>query len=528
MWTLMLTAAPAAAEDPPAVSLEWRKADARVVVAAPQGEKVAADAPARLVLAFGDRALEVSGDGALLSAGVSVADLRGAAVEGTLDVSLCDLAGTTCRPTSWRLGTPGAVPGSKRGSLALDVAEPTGEDRPFGPDATADAAEAAFARAKASGKQVLLDFSAVWCPPCNQLAEEVLEAQPRVPELDGFEIAVVDVDHPSSFALKDRYGVTGYPTVVVTDPEGEERTRSLGYLNRAAFLQWLAGAATATDAAELRLSPEELAPERAAELAWIMAQRYEHEQAEVLIARAETSRATEGLVDLRLARFAERRTPADLEWLLANAPDRAMDYALASPTVAEAAPEAAHRAVAAALRQARGSDVAAALTAASELASEPEVAQLFVSGAVGAVRSVMNGDPVHDKPYLGWLAHLMEDAGDPDGAVALLEAAVPAHPDEPTVDLALAPLLSRLERHEEALASADRAVARSWGDNRLRAVAVKAEALIAAGRGEEARAFARQELEAQPAPDGELDVRTHGYRETLEELADGGGRAAKK
>jgi thioredoxin-like negative regulator of GroEL len=366
---------------------------------------------------------------------------------------------------------------------------------------------------------VLLDFSAVWCPPCNQLADEVLHADPPPAELAGFEVAIVDVDHPSSFALKSRYGVGGYPTIVVADAEGAERTRMVGYPNRDAFVGWLAGAGSSTDAADLALPASALTPERAAELAWALVQQGETERVEPLIARAEAGGAPviDG-VPLRLARLRVRHDAADLEWLLAHAPERALDYGLSAPELAEEAPDLARRAVDAALRQARGVDVAAALEAAAELAPDEATKRALYSAAIGVVRSTLTGAPDHDKPYIGWLAGLLEDAGDPDGALSLLDDALGTWPDEPTFDLVLAPMLTRLQRYDEAIASADRALSRSWGDNRLRAALAKGEALIASGARAEAVALVEAELAAQPAPDPTLAVRTHRYRAKLEAL----------
>ncbi|MEZ4240662.1 MAG: thioredoxin fold domain-containing protein [Myxococcota bacterium] len=513
MWLLTVASLAVAAEEAPAVSLVWHRGEAELVVAPPAGSKVAHEAPGHVSLTSGARWLELDADGALLEGGVSVGDVRGTSLAGELEVSLCDLAGTRCQQTRWALQVD--VPARGRGRTAVAVRVPEGPRKPFGPDATADAASAAFERAKASGKPVLLDFSAVWCPPCNQLAEEVLDA--GLPELDAYEVAVVDGDHPSSFALKDRYHVGGYPTVLVVAADGTERTRTVGFVSRDSFLGWLDGAATATDSAELELDPAELGTDRAAELAWILVQRGESERAETMVARAEASPASEDLVDLRLARLAVRPGRADLEWLLAHAPERAPDFALYAPSAN--APEVAHDAVAAALRQARGADVAVGLEVAGELAPDPATAQLFEAAAAGVVASQTTGDAVHDKPYLGWLAHALEDSGDPAAARGLLEAALPRYPDEPTVDLALAPLLLRIGDLEAAEASARRAVAASWGDNRLRAAATLAKVLKAAGKDDEARQVAQAELDAQDDPSEA--VRTHRYREALEALAGG-------
>ena len=117
---------------------------------------------------------------------------------------------------------------------------------------------------------------------------------------------------------------------------------------------------------------------------------------------------------------------------------------------------------------------------------------------------------------ISWLASELEASGDTDAAIALLVDSVARWPDEPTFDLDLAPLLSRLGRHEEALVSADRAISLAWADNRLRAVAAKADILVALGRSDEAKAIAEAELAAQPAPESEIAVRTHRYRQRLQ------------
>lgn len=507
MW--LVFAAVAVAGTPPVVRVEWRKERAIVQIEAPPDEKVAPDAPARLSLGWGDRQFALSSDGEVLGRGVAIADLRGTAVEGTLDVGLCDLSGSVCRPTSWRVS--GEIPDGRRGAVTLRVAVPEPHAPAFGPDATDSPATAAFARAQANGRAVMLDFSAVWCPPCNLLAAEVLEGEPA-PELDGYEIAVLDVDHPSSFALKDRYAVTGYPTVVVVDADGTERSRTLGYTDRDTFLGWLAGAAGSSDSADLARPVDELDPVRAAELAWAQVQAGEEERAEALLARAEAGADT---VEYHLARYLLREEPVELEWLLAHAPDRAPAYVATAVGSEDIAPALARTVVEHAMRAAEGTALAEVLSVAAELEDDAGARALHAAAA-SVVRSAMTGDPLRDKGYVSWLSHLLEASGDSDGAVALLEGAVRTWPDEPTFDLSLAPLLLRLERLDAALVSAERAVALAWGDNRLRAVTTEAEILVALGRTAEARTLAEAELAAQPAPETGLDVRTHRYRTKLE------------
>jgi thiol-disulfide isomerase/thioredoxin len=508
MWFLWTVAAHAAS--PPIVRVEWRKDQAHAEVIAPEGQKIGTEAPGKLSLSWGERIAELGADGAQLAHGIALGDLRGVALQGTLEVGLCDLAGTTCRPTSWVIS--GNVPSAKKGSVDLLVAEPPAHEHasPFG--AAAVGAEQVFARAKQSGKLVLLDFSAVWCPPCNVLADEVLHKD--LPELEGFEVAVLDVDHPSSFALKERYGVGGYPTVVVVDADGNEKSRTVGYENADTFLSWLTSTPGSTDAADLAKPPEQVDPARAAVLARRKFDERDLPAAELWLARAESTSAVS--VDYHYVRLGLKEEVADLDWLLQHAPQQAVDYVGMAASLGEKHPEKARRALDLALRQAKGIELADVLSYGATLAGEdtPE-AKSWHAGAVSVLRTHMNGDREHDKGYIGWLSYELEKSGETGEAIAVLEDAVAWWPQEPTFDLSLAPLLLRQKDLDGALASADRALSLSWGDNRLRAVALKAEVLVAAGRAAEAAELARAELAAQPAP-AETAVRTHRYRAKLE------------
>jgi thiol:disulfide interchange protein DsbD len=153
------------------------------------------------------------------------------------------------------------------GGLYLGFLEPTGRDRPAfrrfkwavgvaGIVAAALVAfrspttgvtwdaytDAAVAQAKAQGRPVVLDFSADWCVPCHELDQTTFTDRAVVEALAPFTRLKVDftrADDPLTVALRDRYAITGVPTILFLGADGAEvpRARVVGYLAAKPFLE---------------------------------------------------------------------------------------------------------------------------------------------------------------------------------------------------------------------------------------------------------------------------------------------------
>lgn len=115
-----------------------------------------------------------------------------------------------------------------------------------------------FAEARASGKPLLLYFTADWCPPCHNLEHEIFRSSLFVEGIEEDFVPVKVIDRrredgrnaPDVDALQKNTRVTSFPTLVVVRPDGIAAVRNVGYSSRGATLAFLREAVSRLESAE--------------------------------------------------------------------------------------------------------------------------------------------------------------------------------------------------------------------------------------------------------------------------------------
>ena len=128
------------------------------------------------------------------------------------------------------------VAAPKPAAAAIDRAESGIAWKQASNDADVDAA---FAQAKVESKPVFVYWGAKWCPPCNQVKATLFNRQDFIERSRAFVPVYVDGDSPGAQKLGSRFKVSGYPTMLLFNPQGTELTRLPGEVDAQRYTEVL-------------------------------------------------------------------------------------------------------------------------------------------------------------------------------------------------------------------------------------------------------------------------------------------------
>lgn len=112
---------------------------------------------------------------------------------------------------------------------------PTTQPKPYILDVDLEGFEGAVIEAS-WGRPVLVDFWADWCGPCHALSPQLERV---IGQFEGrLLLAKVEVDEGENMRLAGRYGLRGFPTVILFQG-GEERGRFSGVRSSHQIHDWL-------------------------------------------------------------------------------------------------------------------------------------------------------------------------------------------------------------------------------------------------------------------------------------------------
>ncbi len=103
----------------------------------------------------------------------------------------------------------------------------------------AGSVESAFATARAQNKPVFLYWGAKWCPPCHELKATVFSRPDFIEKLKLFIPVYLDGDDAGAQKWGDKFGVSGYPTVLVLRADQSELARISGGLDLSQYAEVL-------------------------------------------------------------------------------------------------------------------------------------------------------------------------------------------------------------------------------------------------------------------------------------------------
>lgn len=405
--------------------------------------------------------------------------------------------------------------------------------------------KSAFISAKRDKKPLLISFFGVWCPACNELEEMVFESARFLEHSKNFILLKMDADSSASWSLKDRYRIGGYPTVVFTDPNGEEIYRVVGYRSPVEFLTVIERVLSAKGINYRKACRRDRVDDLSRCLE-VCLERDDSKCVEKAYQKLQAKLKPGSDLDFEVKTyFVERSSNDDLkrdgfERLLKEAPanilavhwverylalsDESSRFELKKPIlekVLEHLGETEQR-VADNHMSLRGFSLTDVIQTRAELLSrlgKKEEAKAAWKRAVTELDKLAKILPA-GSPARGFTLErisCLEQAGDADAALKLAEEYRTKFPQEFTFHYRAAMILFHLNKYSEALSPARKAFEVSYGDNQIRSAVLLLKILATQSAKEEIDKIYRNVRQAI-RPDSKLAIRTHRYLLELEKV----------
>lgn len=395
--------------------------------------------------------------------------------------------------------------------------------------------EKAFAQAKKENRPLLIDFFGEWCPPCNELDEEVFSTPEFKKKSAGFIRLKLDADREISWKLKAQFKVGGYPTILFTSADGEEVSRIVGFREKEVFLHLMSEAWEwrGQSVASARVAAQK--GDRAARdrLGIMHLERNEYSDALQWLDGTEKYREQVDLARIALAEESPQGASLMIEYLgkYPRTPDSiGIRAKLASHFRGQGKADLQSQQLRLLIESAQG------------LASQVELLRKFdltpadlwveVAKAHAAMNEALPAKTAwlqavreyqkkirtgRERGYHLEMAYCLWKAGDYSGAEAIYEKFQKMFPSEFTFYYSHANMMMEQKKFLEAEKLSGRALEFSYGDNRLRAAAQHAQAQWSAGHRSSALETLHSILKTTRAPD-DPGLRTHHYIKKLRDL----------
>jgi hypothetical protein len=178
--------------------------------------------------------------------------------------------------------------------------------------------QAAFDRAETEAKPLFLYWGAVWCPPCNQIKQTIFTRREFIEKTTLFVPVYLDGDTESAQVWADKLEVSGYPSMLVMNPEGREVMRMPTGLRVEEFVEVLDDALDrmvpiADVFAAVLAAPDPAAvPDRSYRL---LAYHSWYQDTQLDLSDAELETGFQTLAERVPPRLAEERSRLYLQWL---------------------------------------------------------------------------------------------------------------------------------------------------------------------------------------------------------------------